>query len=78
LPKHYRSIDSLRQYVLLAQDRVQADLFTRQDGGQWVLTSFSLPEDSVPLDTVGCRLSLAECYEKVEFAKNDRLATDAT
>ena len=65
--ERYRCIDSLRQYLLLAQDRVQADLYTRQEGGQWLLTSASRLEDFLELDSVGCRFSLAECYEKVEI-----------
>ena len=65
--EYYRTIDSLQQYLLLAQDRIQVDLFTRQDGGQWVLKSFSLLENSILLESIGCSLSLAECYEKVEF-----------
>lgn len=65
--ERYRSIDSLRQYLLLAQDRVQADLYTRQEASQWLFTSASRLEDFLDLDSVGCRLSLAECYEKVEI-----------
>ena len=65
--ERYRTIDSLRQYLLLAQDRAQADLFTRRAEGPWVLTSCSGREDFVDLESVGCRLSLAECYERVEF-----------
>ena len=65
--ERYRTIESLRQYLLIAQDRIQADLYTRQSEEQWVLTSFSGREDFVELESVGCRLSLAECYERVDF-----------
>lgn len=34
--EHYRSIDSLQQYLLVASERVHADLFTRQSGSQWL------------------------------------------
>jgi hypothetical protein len=52
---------------LLAQDRIQADLYTKQSSGQWLLSSFDHPEDTIDLDSTGVRLSLAECYEKVDF-----------
>lgn len=60
---HYRSIESLRQYLLVAFDRVHCDLFTRQDDGHWFLTAADGPEGSV--EFAGCRLKLADIYEKV-------------
>lgn len=34
----YRSLESLRHYLLLSQDRPRVELFTRVDGGRWVLS----------------------------------------
>jgi Uma2 family endonuclease len=68
--EHYRQIESLEQYLLLSQDRMQAELFSRQPGGQWLLRFATRPEEFVELSSVGCRLSLAECYEKVDFPLN--------
>jgi Uma2 family endonuclease len=65
--EHYRRIESLRQYLLVAADRVQADLFTRQPDGQWLLTSKSSLDDEMVLDSIDCRLKLADIYEKVEL-----------
>lgn len=38
--QHYREIDSLRHYLLISQDRVNVELFSKEDG-RWVLTSVS-------------------------------------
>ena len=65
--EHYRTIASLRQYVLVASDRVQVDVFTRQDGEQWLLTSASAPGSEIELASIECRLSVADIYDKVEF-----------
>jgi Uma2 family endonuclease len=65
--EHYQSIDSLQQYLLVASERVHADLFTRQPGGQWLLTSVSSVEDTIPLVSIGCSVALRESYERVEF-----------
>jgi Uma2 family endonuclease len=66
--EHYRSIGSLSDYLMVASDRIHADLFTRQPDGRWLLTSASRLEDSLDLPSVGCRLNLSDLYEKVEFA----------
>jgi Uma2 family endonuclease len=66
--EHYQSIDSLKQYLLVATERVHADLFTRQPGGQWLLTAAGSVEDTMDLESVGCRITLRDSYARVEFS----------
>lgn len=66
--EHFRSIGSLSEYLMVASDRVHADLFSKQPDGRWILTSAAQLEDFIDLQSIGCRLNLADLYEKVEFA----------
>jgi len=66
--EHYQSIESLREYLLVASDRIHADLYTREPDGRWFLTSASRLEDVVALRSVGCRLKLTDLYEKIDFS----------
>jgi Uma2 family endonuclease len=63
----YQSIPSFTEYLLLASDRIHGDLFVRQASGLWLLRSFGELEDVLTLESVGCRLKLADLYEKVAF-----------
>jgi len=63
--EHYRLIESLGEYLLVASDRLHADLYTRQPDGRWLLTSAGRLEDSLDLESAGCRLALVDLYEKV-------------
>jgi Uma2 family endonuclease len=63
----YKSIESLREYLLVASDRVHADLYIRQPDGRWLLSSADSPESSLTLESVGAELTLADLYEKVEL-----------
>jgi Uma2 family endonuclease len=65
--EHYKSIESLSEYLLVASDRMHADLYTRQPDGRWLLTSADKLEDSLTLESVGAQLTLADVYEKVEM-----------
>lgn len=65
---HYRTIDSLKEYLLVSADRIHVDLYTRQIDGRWLLTSADAVEDSLDLLSVGCRLSLADLYAGIELA----------
>jgi Uma2 family endonuclease len=66
--EHYRAIESLQAYLMVAADRVQADLFTRQPDGAWLLTSANRLEDILALPSIACQLPLANLYEKVVFS----------
>jgi Uma2 family endonuclease len=63
---HYRRLDTLREYVLVAQDKVRVEHYVR-DGEQWVLSEISDPDRTLHLASVDCHVALAEIYEKVEF-----------
>lgn len=65
--EYYRRIETLAEYVLVGQDKPHIEQFSRQPNGQWLFTETSGLESFVELTSVGCRLSLAEIYDKVEF-----------
>jgi Uma2 family endonuclease len=66
--EQYKTLESLREYLLVASDRMHVDLYTRQPDGRWLLTSADKPEDSLALEAVDAQLTLADLYEKVELA----------
>ena len=65
--EQYGAIASLQEYLMVASDRVHVDLYTRQVDGRWLLTSANSLEDTLELESVTCRLGLAELYEKVDL-----------
>ena len=65
----YRSIASLRDYVLIDQERPHAEHFSKQADGRWMLDETSDPEATLTLPSVEAELALSEAYHKVEFAK---------
>ena len=62
----YRRIPSLREYVLITQDRPSVDHYLRQ-GDKWLLTPATGLDAVVELPTVGCTLPLREVYRRVRF-----------
>jgi len=64
--KHYRRLESLREYVLVSQDKVLVERFARQ-GDEWLLAEFSRLEDVLRLASIGCEAPLREIYAKIEF-----------
>jgi Uma2 family endonuclease len=66
---HYTRIPSLREYVLIAQDRVRVDRFTRADsaGAEWAHTAADRLDLSIELPSVECVLALRDVYERVDL-----------
>lgn len=63
---HYRRLDTLREYVLVAQDKVRVEHYVRE-GEQWILSEISDSDGTLHLASVDCHVMLAAIYEKVEF-----------
>lgn len=66
--RHYQTIDSLQEYVLVAQERPQIDHFIRQPkSGQWLFTTVDDLGAAVALSAIECTIPLAEVYANVQF-----------
>ena len=63
----YKQIKSLREYVLIAQDRPRIERYLRQENDEWLYTDAAGIEASLDLQSIGCRLVLADVYELVTF-----------
>ena len=65
--EYYRSIPSLRQYLLVWQDKRRAALYSRLGDGDWLLRDFIGEDVKIEIDSVGCVLSMADIYDRVEL-----------
>jgi Uma2 family endonuclease len=64
--EQYRTLESLKEYVLIAQDRYHVEHHVRQPDNTWVLSETNRLEDTIELSSIQCSLSLTETYDKVE------------
>jgi len=63
---HYRRLESLKEYVLVSQDKVRIEYFVRH-GAQWLLSEAGGLDETVRLESIGCELVLRDVYDKVRF-----------
>ena len=61
---HYQEIASLREYILVSQNRVRVEQH-RLMKTQWVQTEFDGRAAVLPLVSIGCELRLADIYRRV-------------
>ncbi len=64
----YQTIPSLRQYVLVSQEAMVVETYSRRSAGEeWVYKSFEGENAEVPIGE--CKISMKEIYRKVVFAE---------
>lgn len=63
----YRTISSLQEYVLIAQDRVYIERCRRHAGDEFLSRIYLDLDDVVELESVGATLSVRDVYARVEF-----------
>ena len=63
----YRSIDSLRDYVLVDQAEVRVEQYTRQADGTWTLRDYQRPDEELKIDSIGVAIPLLRIYDQVDI-----------
>ena len=62
----YRRVESLLEYVLVAQDRVRVEHY-RREGSEWILSEINEPMGTLHLASIDCHVGLEAIYEKIEI-----------
>lgn len=65
---NYRSIESLREYVLVSQSVRRIEQYVRQ-GDTWLLTDYGDLDDVVELASVGCKIAVRDVYDRVDVPR---------
>jgi Uma2 family endonuclease len=68
---HYLTLESLRAYLLVSQDRAFIEQYTRRADGSWTYIQTEGAEAAITLTPLNCTLRLADIYADVEFDASD-------
>jgi Uma2 family endonuclease len=64
---YYQTLESLQEYLLIAQDMVRIEHYVRQTTGGWFYSQVKALESVIELPSINCTLSLTDVYDKVTF-----------
>ena len=68
---HYRRLDSVLDYLLVSQDRMRIERYSRHSGGLWLYSEHSAPDAIVTIETLKCELVLEDVYDKATLPLRD-------
>ena len=63
--EHYQTVESLREYLLVAQEPHRIERYTRRSMNDWMYTDFRQPDDVIRLESIECELKMSDVYLKV-------------
>ena len=63
--QNYRTIETLQDYILIAQDQYHVEHYSRQNSGQWLLQEAIGRESALTIRSIESTLTLGDVYEKV-------------
>lgn len=63
----YRATESVRDIVFVSQHMARVEHYVRLANDEWTLHDVADPAGEIKLSSIGCTLTLAEIYERVEF-----------
>lgn len=66
--QHYRSVESLHEYVLVSTDEARIEKFEKTGDGFWFLSEAIGIDSEIELTSIECRIALAEVYDKIDFS----------
>jgi Uma2 family endonuclease len=71
--RHFQRLPSVREYILVSQDRMCLERFVRQPDETWLLTTFDDPAGEFLLSSIAIRIPLADIYRGVKLPENPLL-----
>jgi Uma2 family endonuclease len=65
--KHYRTIASLQDYILVTQTEIRIEHYTRQADNLWILRDYQSLEEEMTISSIAVSLPLGRIYDRAEF-----------
>lgn len=72
---YYRTLDSVKEHLLVSQDEIRLEQYSKQPDGTWLLIEHRSPDNVVELKSIGCSLALRDVYDKVTIDPHSRPET---
>jgi len=68
--RYREHLDSLTDYVVVAQSQPLIEHFAQDENGQWVIAATATDlSASVVINSIGCTLKLSEVYDRIVFSE---------
>lgn len=67
----FLSSPSIKEFLLVNQTEMRVEHYARQNSKQWIYRIYNERDDTISLDSIQCKLSLAEVYAQVKLGDSE-------
>lgn len=65
--ENFLAMDSIKECLLVKEDEMRIEHYAKQNAKQWIYKIYNERDDVASLDSVNCKVSLAEVYAQIKF-----------
>lgn len=63
----YSELLTLTDFILISQDQIRVEHYTRQADKKWLLSIYTTLDDIITIDSIGCSLNVSSIYRNIDF-----------
>lgn len=67
----FLAMPSIRECLLVKEDEMRVEHYARQNAKQWIYRIYNERDDVISLDSINCKVSLAEIYTHIKFRETE-------
>ena len=67
----FLAIPKIKECLLVNEDEMRIEHYARQNAKQWIYRIYNERDDVISLESIGCKLSLAEVYTQVKITASE-------
>ncbi len=67
----FLAIPKIKECLLVNENEMRIEHYARQNAKQWIYRIYNEREDVISLDSINCKLSLAEVYAQVKLKESE-------
>lgn len=66
----FLALDSVKECILVKEDEMRIEHYAKQNAKQWIYKIYNERDDVVSMDSINCKVSLAEIYAQVKLGQS--------
>lgn len=67
----YRSLETLKEYILISQHSFHVMQYSKTDNNQWLLSEYQTENSVIKFNSLGLEIELAELYSGIYFSNEE-------
>ena len=67
----FLAVPKIKECLLVNETEMRIEHYARQNAKQWIYRIYNERDDVISLDSINCKLSLAEVYAQVKFRESE-------